>query len=290
MSRKLIVSGIVLCFALAHSILARHAAAGVNVIGQLPQQSSGFGYNGLSFDTDPNPVVLARWEWTLRRIDKTSAAVLSAVTSNPVTSFNDQLVFDRTTLNYLTVGYSSDTNQDTLVSIDPVNYNHSTIGALGVGFPNFHGLAIDPSGSLWYGADVNGGAKLWSLDKSTGAATLSREITFPGGLQFHTLTFGSDGTLYVAASAYQFDDGGEGIYRVDRNNGIATFLTSTDRGAGFQTIQSFSQDPLTHRYYGISGPTDTNNRYYLVEITGVPEPSGLTVLCAGALWLRRRRR
>jgi hypothetical protein len=243
--------------------------AGTTVIAPLPLQSAtpGFGYRGITFDSNTNPLVLDRWAWILHRVDKGTGTVLSSVTSNPVTSFNDQLVFDSSTGNYFTVGYSGGND---LVRIDPDTHAHTTVGSLGVGFPNFNGLAVDPSGNLWFGDDRNGAAELWSVDKNTGAATFSRNITFPGGLQFHTLTVASDGTFYMAASAYSFNDGGEGIYRINSLNGAATFITSTDRGTGFQTIQSFDQDHVTGRFYGVSGPTDTSNHYYLVEIQAFP--------------------
>jgi len=269
------------------------ATAGVIVIGDLhpyPQPNVSPGVEGITFDYDRNPLVLDQWAWTLQRIDKTTAAVLSSVTSNPVTSFNEQLVFDPTTLAYFTRGYD-DATGDILIRIDPVAYNHATVGPLGTPLINFGGLAIDPAGNLWLGIDSST-EQLWTVDKGSGAAAFSRNITFPGGFQLHSMTIGSDGTFYAAAKALAFNDGGEGIYRIDPNTGVATFVTSTNPPASNYALVSMTQDPATLQYYGIWSHFDFSDSAYkfqLVEVTGVPEPCGLWGLCVLLLQLRRRR-
>jgi hypothetical protein len=271
------------------------SSAGINVIGELqpqPQANVSAGIHGITFDTDSNPIILDRWAWTLQRVDKNTAAVLSSVTSKPVLSFSDQLVFDPSTMALFTRTYE-DSGGDALVRIDPLTHDHVTVGLFGTPFINFGGMAIDASGTLWMGIDSST-ESLWTVNKSTGAATFQRNITFPGGLQLHTMMIAADGTFYASAKALGFNDGGEGIYRINPSTGAATFLTSTNPPASAYALISMAQDPGTLRYYGIWQHLDFSESKYkfqLVEVTGIPEPSGLGLLLwVFGLALRRRPR
>jgi hypothetical protein len=263
--------------------IAPSALGGVNVIGQLPQQTSFFGYRGITFDSGSNPLVLSEWDWQLLRIDKATASVLSSQTSNPVASFNDQFVYDPATTSYFTIA-----GGNSLVRFDPVTLDHMTVGLLGAPQMNFKGLGVDTSGDLWLGMDV-GSAQWWRVNKTTGQATFATNITFPGGVQFHTLTIDSSGTFYMAAASLLGVDDGEDIYRLDPITGQASLLTSTHPSLlGAEKVQSMTQDPSTGRFYAVWGP-GTGDSYFLSEVTGIPEPTVALVAGVGFLALRRRR-
>src|SRR4051812_25667551 len=115
--------------------MAGEVRAGTVVIGELhpfPQPSVTPGIRGITFDAGVDPLILDRWAWTLQRIDKSNASVLSSTTSNPVTSRNDQLVFDPTTGAYFTIGGAT-----SLVRIEPITWDHATVGPLGTPQINF---------------------------------------------------------------------------------------------------------------------------------------------------------
>jgi hypothetical protein len=269
---------------------ARESIAGTTVIGELhpyPQPNVTPAIHGITFDADPNPRILDVWAWTLQRIDKTNSAVLSSVTSNPVSSHNDQLVYDRSSGDYFTLRTAS--NSTSLVRIDHTNYANATVGALGTPQINYFGLGIDPSDNLWLGID-SGSAQLWSINKNTGQATFNHNITYPGGLGLHSMTIASDGTFFATATS--FLTGGEGVYRINSSTGAATFITSTDT-TGTADIVSLTQDPSSSRYYGISQRFDFNQsafEYSLVEVTGIPEPNCVAILLATtAVGFARRR-
>jgi hypothetical protein len=269
---------------------------GVVVIGVIQLPSSGPnavpGTDGIAFDGDANPLVLENTSWVLERIDKTNAAVLSSQVSNPVSSLNDNLVFDPTSGAYFTRG-SATSRGDLLVRIDPITHDHTTIGAFGTPQINFGGLAVDPSGAMWLGIDSST-EQLWKVDKNTAAATFWKTITFPGGLQLHSMAITTDGRFLMAAKAFSFNDGGEGIYQINPATGAASFLTSTNPDpTRSQLLLGLTQDPLTSRYYGVREDFDFSTHaqtYYLVEVTGVPEPTATLGIWVLALCLRRRRR
>jgi len=268
-------------------VLGGTTIAGVTVIGQLhpfPQPNVTPSFGGITFDSNPNPIVIDTWSWALQRINKVDASVLSTQATNAVANYDDQFVFDPTTGDYFTIGTTFGSNS--LVRIDHSSNTNTSVGITGTPQINFAGLAVDPSGNLWLGIDSTT-EQLWTIDKNAGSGSFTHAITFPGGLQLHTLTIAADGTFYMAAKAFSFNDGGEGIYRVNKNTGAATFITSTNPPASTYAIISMAQDPTSMQYYGIWQHfdfTDSTYKYDLVEITGIPEPSVILPLC-GALLL-----
>jgi len=275
------------------ALFSSAARAGVIVIGQLALSGAPNatpGTDGIAFDGDPNPLVLENTSWALVRVDKTDAAVLSSQVSNPVASFDDNLVFDSSTGTYFTRGTMT-TRGDTLVRIDPVTHDHTTVGNLGAPQINFGGLAIDPLSNLWLGIDAST-EQLWKVDKNTGVATFQRNITFPGGLQLHSMTITADGRFLMAAKAFSFNDGGEGIYQINPATGAATFLTSTNPNPSrLQQLLGLAQDPISGRYYGVRLDWDFSAQpqtYSLVEVMNVPEPN-VALLMLLPLAARRRR-
>jgi hypothetical protein len=265
---------------------ARGVRAGAVVIGPLtPAPAVSPSISGIVFDTNSNPLVLDQNAWTLQRIDKTTAAVLATSSSSPASSLNDELAYDSATGGYYTIR-----SRNTLTWIDPVTLNNTDVGPLGGTFNGFNGLSEDPAGNLWFTEDQTGTSHLWMIDKGTGLASGAR--TIPGFVDVRTLMIASDGTFYGAGHAAFFDDGGEGIYRINPNTGVATFLTST-MPSGPQLLVSLAEDPISHRIYGVR--EDRNSSpfgYALVEVTGIPEPTfgcGTIIIAMMGLRIRVRR-
>jgi len=269
-----ILAGLAICLA------ASRCLGGVAQLGQLYPNPVSF-ISGLTFDNDPNPVDLDAI-WTLNRVDKSNASVITSNASAPAGSFGQSLVYDPTTGYYYSAGAAN-----SLVRIDPVTFAHVTVGSFGTTF-NFIGLAVDSSGTLWLGADHNSNEELWKVNKITGLASFQRPIIFPDGhSQLHTMTIGSDGTFYAAARSIS---DAEGIYRIDPNTGLAPFVTGIS--SSFQdTLLALAQDPMTKDYYGVLGNNSSSgSTFYLEEITGIPEPAyGLAIGLATLLLTRRRR-
>jgi hypothetical protein len=245
------------------------------------------GITGIAFDTDPNPLILDRWAWTLARINRLSGATLSSQVSNPVSGYNTQLLFDPAT------GYYYTTTENTkLVRIDRAAGTHATVGNIGAFF-NYLALGIDPAGDLWLAGDRNNEGELWKVNKTTGVGTLQHTIDVGNPFrQITSFVIDSSGKFYVSARAPapgQF----ENIYQVDPATGIGTFATSTGQNP-FRALIAMTQDPLTHYFYAISEHRDVNPyTYYYAQITDLPEPAvtatGFALLAISAGRIRRRR-
>lgn len=115
-------------------------------------------------------------------------------------------------------------SSDVLVSIDPNTLVITPVGPLGTSF-NFGGLAYDPFTETLYMIGGRGNNALYTVNITTGAATLvgSHGVTDLLGLEFDTST----GTLYAS----QFSRGSS-IYTLNPTTGAATLLGNPGIGLG----------------------------------------------------------
>lgn len=183
---------------------------------------------------------------------------------------------------------------DGLYSLDRLSGAYTPVGS---GSPvNIAGLAIQPTTFDLFGISINGGS-LWSIDKTTGAATL---IGPPiGSLTFgHGLAFAPDGTLYATDTS---GAGTSSLYTLDLLTGDAVLVGEIDRdvvvGLTFNasgvlfgsdngtnsliTIDRFTGVANTVGFYG-------GSKHNAIEF--VPEPTTLLLLAAGAAATLRRRK
>jgi len=270
------VGRIVRVFAIiALAVQSGRSLAAVTEIGQLhPFLKPGVtpGFEGIACDGSTNPIVLDRWAWTLSRVDGSSAAVLDSHVSNPVSSFNGALAYDAPLGCYYTT-----TGNKTLVRLDPDTGTHTSIGtSLGATF-NFISLAVDPSDTLWLATDNAGAEQLWTVNKTTGVATLDHAITFTDSRQVTAMAIEPNGTFVVVANSGLFD---ERFYQVDPLTGNPTALGKTGIAGGqLRFMNSLTFDGTTGRVYGVEEIRSTTP--YSYELVGgpiTPEPRQSWVL------------
>lgn len=114
--------------------------------------------------------------------------------------------------------YSIRDSDNSLVSIDTDTLAYTVIGETGVS-GDFGGLAYDGASDTLYWIPGRGNDSLYSVNRSSGAATLigSHGVNDLFGLEFLPGT----GGLY----ATQFS-GGSGLYKLDTSNGSATVVNA----------------------------------------------------------------
>jgi hypothetical protein len=247
----------------------RIAAAGVIVIGALSPSNPGgvsIGIDGIAFDGTPNALVIDRWSWDIERVSVQDASLIGSTTSTPVRTFyNSQLAYDSTTGDLYTVY----TNQY-LVRIAAGTYQNTIVGG-GIGaFFNFVGLAADPSGNLWLATDDNGG-ELWSIDKQSGIGTLHTTVNVPVSSQITSMMIDSS-NHFILSVLNNLDP--VSFLSLDPNTGNTSLLTTSSTNT---TVNAMAYDPVTQNYYGIQ------NSNTLIQIVGVPEPSGIVLAALGLI-------
>ena len=277
--RSLAKSTFLVCLSLATAV----GRADVTEIGLLNPSNPGgvsIGFEGIAFDGQPGALVLDRWSWGASRVSLADASVISTQISNPVPhdTYNDQLVLDAATGGFYTLA-----ENETLRYIAPGTLNNSVVGPFGV-FPNFLGMAEDPAGNLWAAMDHNSAAELWSVNKQSGAATLTTTIPLPVNRQLSTMTIGPQGQFIISVLNNNSNDSLE-FYQLNPLTGGKAFLSQEP----WAEKLAKAYDPVTAGYYGIE------NGNVLVKITGVPEPGTwlLSIIAAGgfmAVCRRSRRR
>ena len=204
---------------------------------------------------------------------------------------------------------------DNLVTIDTVTLNITTIGAVGTN-TSFGGLAYDPNSDTLYMVGGRGNNNLYTVDRTTGAATLvgSHGLTdlfglgydsqtnilygsqYSGGSGFYSLntTTGAaaviDPALEIGIGGLAYDsnndrliglaDGAGDLYVLDRANGDLTLLFDGD----FVNNHGLAYDPDLDLFWDIdySGNLfsfDPNNGYTRTTVlTGLDAYTGLTYL------------
>lgn len=114
--------------------------------------------------------------------------------------------------------YAIRETDNTLISIDTISLAYTVIGPTGVS-GNFAGLAYDVLSDTLYYVPGRGNENLYTVNRSTGAATLVGSHGIPDlfGLEFDA----SSGTLYGSQLA-----GGSGLYSLDTATGAATVINA----------------------------------------------------------------
>jgi hypothetical protein len=239
--------------------------------------------SGIAFDNQANPWVIDGLTWQMQRLDETSGAVLQTFSPTLPTTYNYSLAWSAASGDFYTTGDSMD-----LYRIGHSSGTTTDVGQMAtwvLGFPSF---AFDPAGKLWMSDSYS---ELASVNTNTGKLTFERSIT---GLklnqQTHALAIDGGGQFFVASSA----SGDNCIYRVNPQTGAASLVSEwTDDIASF--INDFAFDPATGQCFGIrEARNESPYGYYFVQLTGVPEPSTLALLLAGAAgllgcaWRRKR--
>jgi hypothetical protein len=275
------------CVVLLSIAIASRAEAGSILIGQLNPTPNDltWGYGGIAFDGDPNPLVLENGGH-LKRVSVTNAAVLESVPLAGAPTFWRSLEYRPSTNNFFT---TRRTSTDVLYS-RTVTGTPASVGSTGWNF-NFLGLAYDPSGALWLASDSNPAVPfpivpgLFTVNPSTGATALACNISGVGG-QVNSLGIDEAGQFFVTTSS--------SIYQLNPVTGAATFVTSTGLASGSDFFGDIAFNPNTDKWYGVEERRSGSPRqWYLREITGmpaVPEPGSIATLAPVALCAMRRRR
>jgi len=157
---------------------------------------------------------------------------------------------------------------------DPGSLTSGPIG--GVTSPTFDGLAF--IGSTLYGLESQGGANLYTVDTTTGAATLVGSTGISLGIGFFFGGLAYDGTtLYAEVSGDDALDhvNSAFLYTIDPTTGVATLVSQ---------IEDTDGDPFSGGLSGIAAEA--------APAGPVPEPAsiGLMFLGLSTLALNRRRK
>jgi len=201
--------------------------------------------------------------------------------------------------------YLMDDSTNTLLMMDPVTHVISTVGSTGVGSGNFGDLAYNSATGTLFWAAGSGNNSLYTLNTTTGAATLvgshginvfdrhvdsgsyshrlQRRVSRRPHLQFRRESIdgrrgsvepwgrfiNNDGVAYDAdTNVYWADDYNGNVFSYN-----ATTFARTTIHSGLTTLDGIA-------YVGASGPSP------------VPEPSSTALVAAGCgllVWLRRRK-
>lgn len=208
--------------------------------------------------------------------------------------------------NAAVVGLAFDINTETLYGVDLsdslVTLNTSTgakttIGSLGIDFPNVASLAFDPISNTLFGTDI-GSDDLVTINTSTGDATLVGDLGFNivSGLAFHP-TAGPNGVLYG------IDADSDQLLTINTSDGSGTSVGSLDEeitSLGFHSPSSTLYGTTSDGELFAISPSPTMLTTTLVGSTGfssiaglaaVPEaanPAWLAMLVSGCCWWKRR--
>ena len=167
--------------------------------------------------------------------------------------------------------YAIKESGDLLTHIDPVTLALTDIGALGVTF-QFGGLSYDSSSSTMYMTDGRGAKSLYTVNLTTGAASL---VGFHGVTDMFGLAYDSTNDVLYGT---QFS-GGSSLYTLNRTTGAATLVGNMGLGIG-----GLSYDSLNDRLVGVNDGSanlyeinrSTAATTLIVNTPGSNNDSGLT--------------
>ena len=128
-------------------------------------------------------------------------------------------------------GYN-DQFSDRLFRIDRETGDGEVVGETGFNW-NFRCVTVHPQTDVLYGTRDN---QLFTLDRSTGAATLVASITGPTLDQMTAMTIASDGT------AYGTDIGDTGLFTIDLATGAATHVGNIGTSGNWFEDLAFDED------------------------------------------------
>ncbi|MBR5769897.1 MAG: choice-of-anchor J domain-containing protein [Clostridia bacterium] len=151
--------------------------------------------------------------WMVSANDPSDVAVVSQVFDGEGTPAS--MTFDYTkNLFYFIVNNNADSR---LYSFDPVKTEVNLIGDLG---DAFFGICADENGKL-YG--INGSGALYTFNKSTAETTIIGTTGY--ACQYvQDIAYDFDNGVIYWARLYSTEDGGHGLYRINKETGEATLL------------------------------------------------------------------
>lgn len=126
--------------------------------------------------------------------------------------------------------YSINDDTDTLVRFDTDALTETSIGSLGVAF-QFGDIAYNTSNNTMYMVDGRGDHGLYTIDLSTGAATLIG--THGVGDLFGLAWDASTNTMFASQFA-----GGTDVFTVDLSTGAATSIGNSNIGFGGMVVNT----------------------------------------------------
>lgn len=197
--------------------------------------------------------------------------------------------------------YVTSTTNDALYTVDMTTFNATLVGGYGDTSVVMHGLEYDSTNNTLWGASGGGSNfNFYSINKSTGAATLVGPL---GVISFTNLGYNSD-----TDKLYATNSDTDSFYSVNRATGAMTLIGALG-GPTNPNGLAYNKDDGT--MYLICNNTDTlykvdmatgaalavgplgstlTNPLGLAFVPDVPEPSSLGAIAAmGLVALRRRR-
>jgi len=152
-------------------------------------------------------------------------------------------------------------NATNILRVETNPYSTTTIGTAAA--QALSGLAIQPyTGNVFASAGSGGQGRLWSIDTTTGAATL---IGNPGYLFIPGLAFDVDGTLY-ATTRTQGTGGTDTLITLDPTTAQPTVIGLF--GNGIESIDAIAVDPTSGILYGASPFQDNAGLFTIDKSTG----------------------
>jgi trimeric autotransporter adhesin len=238
--------------------------------------------NGTSFGWDFNPTVdrirlTSNSDQNLRLHPVTGAVVftdgtLAYAAGDPNQGANPNVVASAYTNSFYgattTTLYNLDSNLDALITQTPPNSGTlNTVGALGVNITDNAGFDISPEGGAFAALDTGSGASLYSIDLSSGAASVV------GGIGAGNLTI-----VGIAVAPPPFT-----VYAVDNANNLHAFYSSDSANiistmaiSGLQTdedVLGIDIRPATGELYALG----STSRLYKIN----PDTAVATVVGSG---------
>jgi hypothetical protein len=160
----------------------------------------------------------------LLTVDPTSGATLSSVPVTGMEALFGGLADDGTSL-YSIDGYN-DPNSDRTFRIDPSTGAGAVVGNTNFNW-NFRSCDVLRGTGVLYGAQDNA---LYTIDTTTGAATLVTNLNSPNLDQLTALAISSSGDAVVS------DIGSTSVFRLDLGTGVLTFLGNANVGNWFSDL------------------------------------------------------
>lgn len=149
------------------------------------------------------------------------------------------LAFDPTSgILYGSTSNQSPLNARALVTVDPTTGATTLVGAYGIGSDTLADIAFDSLGNL-FGFSASG-HKLYSVNKSTGVATVISAASFPGGGFGWAMDFDSYDNLFVLPFGDQVGPSQGAVYLTDQSTGTSAFFADISGSPPYNNGASFA--------------------------------------------------